>query len=95
MLTNRRLVSVDLMRPLATWSIKAGGEGRADGRVVDPQPIVITGTKARGHIRLNRLPQKMHAYPPFILFNAENPLAVAEKIRKTLGITQPIEDRTK
>ncbi len=95
MLTNRRLVSVDLLRPLATWSISVGGEGRADGRVVPPQPIVITGTKARGHIRLNRLPQKMHAYPPFILFNAEEPLAVAEKIRKTLGITTPIEDRTK
>ncbi len=95
MLTNRRLVSVDLLRPLATWSIAAGGQGRADGRVVDPQPIIVTGTKERGHIRLNRSPQKMHAYPPFILFNTERPLEVAEKIRKTLGIVAPIEDKTK
>lgn len=95
MLTNRRLVSVDLLRPLASWSILAGGEARAHGRTLDPQAIVVTGTKARGHIRLNRIPQKMHAYPPFILFNMERPLEVAEKIRKTLGITTPVVDQTK
>ncbi len=94
MLTNRRLVSVDLLRPMATWTIATGGEGRADGRLVDPQPIVVTGTKARGHIRLNRSP-KTHAYPPFVLFNMERPLEVAEKIRKTLAIAAPVEDRTR
>lgn len=95
MLTTRRVVSVDMQRPLATWIITRGGEGRADGQMIEPHPIVITGTKERGHIRLNRGSQKMHAYPPFIIFNAEKPLEVAEKIRKTLQITMPIEDRTK
>lgn len=95
MLTTRRVVSVDMQRPLATWIITKGGEGRADGQMIEPHPIVITGTKERGHIRLNRGSQKMHAYPPFIIFNAEKPLEVAEKIRKTLQITMPIEDRTK
>lgn len=95
MLTTRRVVSVDMQRPLATWIITRGGEGRADGQMIEPHPIVITGTKERGHIRLNRGSQKMHAYPPFIIFNAEKPLEVAEKIRKTLQITMPIEDKTK
>ena len=95
MLTTRRLVSIDLLRPLATWTIMPGGEGRADGRLLDPQPIIVTGTKERGHIRLNTATQKLSAYPPFILFNVERPLDLAERIRKTLGITQPVVDRTK
>lgn len=95
MLTTRRLVSIDLLRPMATWVILSGGEGRADGRVLDPHPIIVTGTKERGHIRLNTATQKMSAYPPFILFNAERPLELAERIRKTLGISTTIEDRTK
>lgn len=95
MLTTRRVVSVDMQRPLATWIIVKGGEGRADGQMIEPHPIIVTGTKERGHIRLNTSSQKMHAYPPFILFNAEKPLEVAEKIRKTLQITTPLEDRTK
>ena len=52
-------------------------------------------TCGRGHIRLNRAPQNTRAYPPFILFNAERPLEVAELIKRTLKIDQPIEDRTK
>ena len=95
MLTTRRLVSVDLLRPMATWTILPGGEGRADGRVLDPHPIIVTGTKERGHIRLNTATQKLSAYPPFILFNAERPLDLAERIRKTLSISTPITDRTK
>jgi hypothetical protein len=95
MLTTNRVVSVDMVRPMATWFILKGGSGRADGQMFDPHPIVVTGTKARGHIRLNTGSQKLHAYPPFILFNAEKPLELAEKIRKTLAITAPIEDRTK
>lgn len=95
MLTTRRVVSVDMQRPLATWIVRKGGEGRADGQIIEPHPIVVTGTKERGHIRLNRGSQKMHAYPPFILFNAEKPLELAERIRKTLAITMPVEDKTK
>ena len=95
MLTTKRVVSVDELRPETSWSVHIGGEGRAEGEHLDPHPIVITGTKARGHIRLNQPPQKIRAYPPFILFNAENPLALAQLIQKTLKITQPIEDRTK
>ena len=95
MLTTQRVVSVDLLRPMANWAITQGGEGRADGKHVPPQPIVVTGTKARGHIRLNHAPQNKRAYPPYILFNAENPLAVAQQIKTALHIDQPIEDRTK
>ena len=95
MLTTRRVVSVDMYRPLATWVVTKGGEGRADGQMIEPHPIVVTGTKERGHIRLNTATQKLSAYPPFILFNVERPLDVAERIRKTLGITQPVVDRTK
>lgn len=95
MLTTRRVVSADMMRPMATWVVLEGGEGRADGQMFEPHPIVVTGTKARGHIRLNRGSQKLHAYPPFVLFNAKQPLELAEKIRLTLGITAPIEDHTK
>jgi len=95
MLTTRRVVSVDMYRPLATWVITKGGEGRADGQMIEPHPIVVTGSKARGHIRLNRSPQKMHAYPPFILFNADRPLELAEKIRTTLDIPTPVEDKTR
>jgi hypothetical protein len=95
MLTTQRVVSVDILRPMANWAIAHGGEGRADGKHVPPQPIIVTGVKTRGHIRLNHAPQNKRAYPPYILFNAENPLAVAEQIKKTLQIDQPIEDRTK
>ena len=35
------------------------------------------------------------AYPPFILFNAERPLELAQLIKTTLTIDQPIEDRTR
>jgi hypothetical protein len=95
MLTTQRVVSVDILRPMANWVISRGGEGRADGKHVPPQPIIVTGTKARGHIRLNNAPQNKRAYPPYILFNAENPLEVAQQIKTTLQIDQPIEDRTK
>ena len=95
MLTTQRVVSVDLLRPMANWVISTGGEGRADGKHVPPQPIIVTGAKARGHIRLNHAPQNKRAYPPYILFNAENPLEVAHKIKTALQIDQPIEDRTK
>ncbi len=95
MLTTRRVVSTDLLRPMTTWQIDRGGEGRADGRHASPQPIVVTGTKQRGHVRLNRAPQNTRAYPPFILFNIENPLEVAQLIRKTLEIEQPVVDRTR
>ncbi len=95
MLTTQRVVSVDLLRPMANWVISARGEGRADGKHVPPQPIIVTGTKARGHIRLNHAPQNKRAYPPYILFNAENPVAVAQQIKTALQIDQPIEDRTR
>lgn len=95
MLTTHRLISIDLLRPMTNWQVDMRGEGRADGKHFPPQPIVVTGTKQRGHIRFSHAPQNTRAYPPFILFNAENPLEVAEKIRKTLKIEQPIEDRTK
>ncbi len=95
MLTTQRVVSTDLLRPNTSWQISQRGEGRADGKHAAPQPIVITGTKQRGHIRLNQAPQNKRAYPPYILFNVENPLQVAERIRKTLNITLPVEDRTK
>lgn len=95
MLTTQRVISVDLLKPMASWTVTRGGEGKSDGRHTAPHPIVVTGTKARGHIRLNSAPQSTRAYPPFVLFNAENPVAVAEKIKKTLKIDQPIEDRTR
>jgi len=95
MLTTQRVVSVDILRPMANWVISRGGEGRADGKHVPPQPIIVTGTKARGHIRLNNAPQNKRAYPPYILFNAENPLEVAQQIKTALQIDQPIADRTK
>lgn len=95
MLTNLRLHSIDIVRPETNWTISPGGEGRAEGQHVDPHPIIVTGTKERGHIRLNRPAGKVRAYPPFILFNAERPLELAEKIKRTLKIDQPIEDRTK
>ncbi len=95
MLTTQRVVSVDILRPMANWVISRGGEGRADGKHVPPQPIIVTGTKARGHIRLNNAPQNKRAYPPYILFNAENPLEVAQQIKTVLQIDQPIADRTK
>ena len=95
MLTTQRVVSVDLMRPMANWVITHGGEGRADGKHTPPHAIIVTGTKARGHIRLNHAPQNKRAYPPYILFNVERPVEVAEKIKKTLKIDQPIEDSTK
>lgn len=95
MLTTQRVISVDLLKPMASWTISPGGEGKSDGKHQAPHPIVVTGTKARGHIRLNTAPQSTRAYPPFVLFNAEHPLEVAEKIKKTLRIDQPIEDRTK
>jgi len=95
MLTTQRVVSTDLMRPLTSWQIDRGGEGRADGRHTAPHPIVVTGSKQRGHVRLNRAAQNWRAYPPFILFNVENPLEVAQLIKKTLDIEQPIEDRTR
>jgi hypothetical protein len=95
MLTTQRVVSIDLLRPITNWMVAVGGEGRADGKHSPPHPIIVTGTKQRGHIRLNRAPQNTRAYPPFILFNAERPLEVAELIKRTLKIEQPIEDRTK
>lgn len=95
MLTTQRVVSIDQMRPMTNWVVNTGGEGRADGKHSPPHPIVVTGTKERGHIRLNRAPQNTRAYPPFILFNAERPLEVAELIKKTLKIDQPIEDKTR
>ena len=94
-LTTQRVVSIDLLRPITNWMVAVGGEGRADGKHSPPHPIIVTGTKQRGHIRLNRAPQNTRAYPPFILFNAERPLEVAELIKRTLKIDQPIEDRTK
>ena len=95
MLTTQRVVSIDLLRPITNWMVAVGGEGRADGKHSPPHPIIVTGTKERGHIRLNRAPQNTRAYPPFILFNAERPLEVAELIKRTMKIEQPIEDRTK
>lgn len=95
MLTTERVVSADLLRPAMLWQIDRTGEGRADGKHVPPHPIVITGTKQRGHVRLNTAPQNKRAYPPFILFNVQDPLRVAELVKKTLKIDQPIEDRTK
>ena len=95
MLTTQRVVSIDLLRPITHWMVAVGGDGRADGKHSPPHPIIVTGTKERGHIRLNRAPQNTRAYPPFILFNAERPLEVAELIKRTLKIEQPIEDRTK
>jgi len=95
MLTTHRVVSTDLLRPMTSWQVDMRGEGRADGKHAAPQPIVITGSKQRGHVRLNQAPQNRRAYPPFILFNVENPIEVAQLIRKTLKIDQPIEDRTK
>ena len=95
MLTTQRVVSIDLLRPITNWMVAVGGEGRADGKHSPPHPIIVTGTKQRGHIRLNRAPQNTRAYPPFILFNAERPLEVAELIKRTLKIDQPVEDRTK
>jgi len=95
MLTTRRLISIDQQRPITNWMVTLGGESRADGKHAPPHPIIVTGTKARGHIRLNRAPQNTRAYPPYILFNAERPLEVAALIKQTLQIDQPIEDRTK
>jgi hypothetical protein len=95
MLTTHRLISIDLLRPMTNWQVDMRGESRADGKHFPPRPIVITGTKQRGHIRFNHAPQNTRAYPPFILFNAAHPLEVAEKIKATLKIDQPIEDRTK
>lgn len=95
MLTTQRLVSIDMLRPMTNWQVDLKGEARADGKHFAPQPIVVTGTKERGHIRFNQAPQNTRAYPPFILFNTERPLEIAEKIRKALRIDQPIEDRTK
>ncbi len=95
MLTNRRLLSVDILRPDTNWTISPGGEGRADGHHVAPHPIIVTGTKERGHIKLNRPAGKIRAYPPFILFNAERPIELANLIKTTLKIDQPIDDRTK
>lgn len=95
MLTNQRLHSVDIARPETNWTISMGGEGRAEGQYADPSPIVVTGTKERGHIKLNRSVGKVRAYPPFILFNAERPLELAALIKSTLEIDQPIQDHTK
>jgi hypothetical protein len=95
MLTTRRLISIDQLRPITNWMVTLGGEGRADGKHAPPHPIIVTGTKQRGHIRLNRAPQNTRAYPPYILFNAERPLEIAALIKQTLNIDQPIEDRTK
>lgn len=95
MLTTRRLISIDQLRPITNWMVTLGGEGRADGKHSPPHPIIVTGTKQRGHIRLNRAPQNTRAYPPYILFNAERPLEIAALIKQTLNIDQPIEDRTK
>jgi hypothetical protein len=95
MLTTHRLVSIDMLRPMTNWQVDLHGESRADGKHFPPQPIVVTGTKERGHIRFNHAPQNTRAYPPFVLFNAERPLEVAELIKKKLRIDQPIQDRTK
>ena len=95
MLTTRRLISIDQLRPITNWMVTLGGEGRADGKHAPPHPIIVTGTKQRGHIRLNRAPQNTRAYPPYILFNAERPLEIAALIKQTLNIDQPIEDRTR
>lgn len=95
MLTTRRLISVDLLRPMANWVVEHGGEGRADGKHAAPHTIIVTGGKQRGHIRVNSAPQNKRAYPPYVLFNADKPLEVAALIKKTLKIDQPIEDRTK
>ena len=95
MVTTQRVVSVDQMRPITNWTVGVGGEGRSDGKHSPPHPIIVTGTKQRGHIRLNRAPQNTRAYPPFILFNAERPLELADLIKRTLKIDQPIEDKTK
>lgn len=95
MLTTKRLHSVDILRPETNWTISLRGEGRAEGQHAKPHPIVVTGTKERGHIKLNRPIGKIRAYPPFILFNAERPLELAQLIKTTLKIDQPIEDRTK
>ena len=95
MLTTQRVVSLDEMQPNSNWLIVRGGESRAEAHHLPPHPIIVTGTKQRGHIRLNRHAGRIRAYPPFILFNVENPLALAEKIKRTLKIDQPIEDRTK
>ena len=78
MLTTHRLVSIDMLRPMTNWKIDLHGEGRADGKHFAPHPIIVTGTKERGHIRLNTAPQNRRAYPPFILFNVERPLELAE-----------------
>lgn len=95
MLTTKRVLSVDIVRPETNWTISIGGEGRAEGQHAAPHPIVVTGTKERGHIKLNNPVGKIRAYPPFILFNAERPLELAQLIKTTLKIDQPIEDRTK
>lgn len=95
MLTTNRVLSVDMLRPTTNWEVRQRGEGRADGKHAPPHRIVVTGTKDRGHIRLNAAPQNKRAYPPYILFNAERPVELAERIKKTLKIDQPIEDRTK
>ena len=96
MLTTQRLFSVDVSRPEIRWSIEKGGEGRAEGDHLKPHPIVVTGTKERGHIKLNTTTsRKVRVYAPFVLFNAERPVELAEKIKRTLKIDQPIQDRTK
>lgn len=95
MLTTQRVVSVDQMRPITNWTVGAGGEGRSDGKHSPPHAIIVSGTKQRGHIRLNRAPQNTRAYPPFILFNAERPLELADLIKRTLQIDQPIVDKTR
>ncbi len=95
MLTTQRLFSVDVTRPEIRWSIEKGGEGRAEGAHLEPHPIIVTGTKERGHIKLNTTTRKVRVYPPFVLFNAERPVELAEKIKRTLKIDQPIQDRTK
>lgn len=95
MLTTQRLHSVDILRPETNWTVVIGGEGRAEGQHAEPHPIIVTGTKERGHVKLNRSIGKVRAYPPFILFNAERPVELAQLIKKTLKIDQPIEDRTR
>ncbi len=95
MLSTERVISVDDLKPDSTWIVAQRGESRAEGQHLPPHPIIVTGTKERGHIRLNRSTRKVRAYPPFILFNVERPLELAQKIKKTLKIDQPIEDRTK
>lgn len=95
MLTTQRLLSLDEMRPESSWVVVRGGESRAEAHHLPPHPIIVTGTKQRGHIRLNRSTGRVRAYSPFILFNAENPVQLAERIKKTLKIDQPIEDRTR